>query len=57
MNTLWRRTKKKVKKIDKMNAVGECDASIGAWTLEAAETRPQRLDPAESPIGNRVAHP
>ena len=57
MNTSWRPTEEKVEQINKMNAVGKCNSRVRPGTLEAAKYRPQHLEPAESPISNRVAHP
>src|SRR2546428_2855725 len=57
MNTPRRRSEQEVKQIDKVNAVGKRHASVVTGTLEAAESRPQHLQPAKSSFSNRVAHP
>src|SRR5438067_10554333 len=57
MNAPRRAAEKKLKQIDKMNAVGESYARVLAWSFEAAEIRAQHFDLTKTSLRDRVPHP
>ena|SRR5205807_7608402 len=57
MNTSRRFFEKKLKQIDKVNAVRESHTCVLPRTFKAAEIGAQHFDFAEALLRNRVAHP
>src|ERR1700730_5115379 len=57
MHSSRRLSEKKLKQIDKMDAVGKRHARVLTWTFEPAEICAHHFDFTEAPLRDCVAHP